>query len=386
MELLLWRWSTIVQICSDLMIAFFFISLARSTKRIELKPWVQAWLTNLGALFVAVIYWTTQPTDPLPFHLVTGFYMFFKTLFLLFLLRGLQRFTSSRLSFLTQRNILCVSFLFALIGGLSIPAIPLLGVIQSCVIGLTLTFGTYLALKDRSPVLGWIAVGFAARTTLGFVEAYSYWLSMKSAGAPHDMQFFLAAHSSFDSAAEWCIALGCVLALYRTIQNELTLTCNNLINVKNDLQDLVDRDPLTGLGNRRTLRHVLDKAKEQGATIIFFDLDKFKVINDRFGHQAGDECLQRFANALKTNFRPEDHIIRFAGDEFIVVAENVQPEELNERINTTRSYLVMTQHKGPRISFSVGLSYLPPGGEPDKAMKEADVAMYQQKKELPLAQ
>ena len=383
MELLLWRWSSIVQISSDIMIALFFLSLARSTQRVELRPWVNAWLANLAALTITVVYWLWNPDSAVVFSLVSAAYIYFKTLFVLLLLVGLSRFLKGQFKWLPAKKVGLISGVIAVIGGIALPNINWLGTFQSSLIFLGLGAGVIFALRSRSVVLGWIIVGFAARAGLAFAEAFSYALNATVPGGKVEtVQLFLASHSSFDSAAEWCIALGCVLALYRTIQHELTSTCDNLVEVKNELQDLVDKDALTGLGNRRTLRHVLEKAKETGATILFFDLNNFKQINDRFGHTVGDECLQRFANALQASFRPDDHIIRYAGDEFVVIANEITPDLTQDRVEKTRSLLKDNKSSWPSIHFSVGTSYLDVNGEPDKALHEADEAMYRGKKSV----
>ncbi|NQD35898.1 GGDEF domain-containing protein [Permianibacter sp. IMCC34836] len=381
MELLLWRWSTIVQVSSDLMIALFFITLALSTRRVELRPWVQAWLMNLAALAVAVLYWLWQPQTRLWFAVVLFLYVFCKTLFVLLLLLGTRQFLPTRRWRLNPRQAVLVSAGLGFAGAVLIPNIDWLGTVQASVIAIGLGYGAWLALRHRITALAWIAVGFAARATLALVETAAYVLSNQMPdGGGDPVRIYLAAHSSFDSAAEWVIALGCVLALYRTIQQELTQTCSHLLSVKEELQTLVDSDALTGLGNRRTLRQVLASARDTGASIVFFDLDNFKQINDEYGHQIGDDCLKDFASALQHSFRPTDHIIRYAGDEFVVVAPGVTPEALQDRINTTRQQLSRHHRRGPRIRFSVGTSYLDVGGEPEAALHAADAAMYSQKK------
>jgi len=145
------------------------------------------------------------------------------------------------------------------------------------------------------------------------------------------------------------------------------------------LQELVDRDPLTGLLNRRALPAVLRKAFDTGATIIFFDLNDFKVINDAYGHQAGDEALRVFARALQGSFRPEDHVIRHSGDEFVVVAPGVEPKNILDRLDQVRERLRFERGSGPLIAFSAGHAYLAVNGQPDEALRAADEAMYREK-------
>lgn len=379
-QLLLWRWSTLLQITSLVMIALFFLVLSLSTKRTEFKPWVLAWLANLTCLLITVIYWLTTPTSTLMFKLSAGGYVFSKTLFLLLLLKGLQRFLGRSYSALKYYNLVIISGVIALLAMIIIPSISWLGAFQSGVICITLTTGAVMAMRSNQSILIWLAVGLAARATLAFLESLSFTASILNPQLyDSTVSLFLSAHSSFDSAAEWWIALGCVLTLYQTIQKELTITCENLIKVKDELQELVDLDELTGLGNRRILRQVLDKAKVTGATLFFFDIDNFKELNDKFGHSAGDQCLKLFATALKNSFRPDDHLIRFAGDEFVVVAQSVTPKEMTGRVESTKQYLRTHNKRLPDINFSVGTSYLGIGEEPDQALHEADSKMYSYK-------
>src|SRR5436305_5646213 len=88
MELLLWRWSTTAQITSELMIAVFFVVLARSVRRVEMRPWIQAWLWNLIALLVTIIFWFAQPKSPIAFMVVVFGYSLAKTIFSVLLVGG----------------------------------------------------------------------------------------------------------------------------------------------------------------------------------------------------------------------------------------------------------------------------------------------------------
>src|SRR6185436_7391960 len=85
MELLLWRWSTTAQVTSALMIAVFFYVLGRSVRRVELKPWMNAWVANLIALTIALYFWIAQPESQAALILLRWAYLFAKTMFVLLL-------------------------------------------------------------------------------------------------------------------------------------------------------------------------------------------------------------------------------------------------------------------------------------------------------------
>jgi diguanylate cyclase (GGDEF)-like protein len=142
------------------------------------------------------------------------------------------------------------------------------------------------------------------------------------------------------------------------------------------LRDLLNRDQLTDVLNRRALPNLLREAQVAGATLLFFDLDDFKRINDQFGHHVGDTCLVRFARALHTVFGSEHRIVRYAGDEFIVFTEESDPATIATRVRSVRLDLESLQEETPIIHFSVGIARVDPGADPDAALLMADRAMY----------
>ncbi|HMC75922.1 MAG TPA: GGDEF domain-containing protein [Vicinamibacterales bacterium] len=384
-ELLLWRWSTTAQTASALMIAIFFLVLARSVRRAEMQTWVNAWLANLLAMVVTSVLWVAQPTSEFAWVPIRFGYFFFKTMFVTLLALGAWRFVRPRLGSHEDYRLVGAIAAYALVASFTLKPIDLIGVSQSAIMGLLLGVSAILLVVQRVPRSGWLAAGFAIRAILGLVEAAAYlshyaqftWIPASRVG------IFLAAHSSLDVGAEWVIALGCVLILYRTIQTDLTKANMDLLSAKETLQDLVDHDALTGLSNRRALPAVLRSIYDTGGTLIFFDLNDFKEINDSLGHQVGDECLKAFAAALQGSFRPSDHVFRFAGDEFVVIAPSAQAAQVTERLDKVRERLKAERVRGHQIGFSAGSSYLAPHGDAEAAMKAADEAMYVDKAAKP---
>lgn len=92
------------------------------------------------------------------------------------------------------------------------------------------------------------------------------------------------------------------------------------------------RDPLTGLGNRRQLDDMLNELSAQTSathwSLVIFDIDHFKSINDRFGHHVGDACLQRVAHAMQSQLGPDDKLYRFGGEEFVLLSPTPGPQAL----------------------------------------------------------
>lgn len=378
MELLLYRWSTGVQVASAILIAAFFLFLTRTVPRAEARPWAWGWVANLCALAVTVTFWILRPGEPWA-SVVAGTYFTSKTIFAGFLVLGAWAFAHPGADPMRRvRWVVVPAVVWGAVGALVIDGIDVTGTAQSTVIAGVMALGAYILIRNRVEGAAVLLAGFVVRSLLAAVEAGGYLTAAVGEDVPEWLGLFLAGHSSLDTGAEWMIALGCVLVLYRTVQAELEMSNRELIQTQAQLQGLVDRDALTGLSNRRALPGVFRSVYRTGATILFFDLDGFKEINDGHGHQVGDRYLQTFAGALRAAFRPADHVVRFGGDEFVVVAPDALPEQVLGRVGTLRERAV-TPDERVSIGFSVGHSYLPPAGDPDAALKAADQDMYQAK-------
>jgi diguanylate cyclase (GGDEF)-like protein len=383
-ELLLWRWSTAVQVTSLLMIAVFFTILGRSIRTAALGSWVRAWQLNFAALAVTLFFWFFQPPPGLLRFFVGPLYMSLKMGFVVFLLKGAWAMRHPDGPLPSTRALLRGLLGYAAAAALLVRSLDQIGIVQHTLMAL-LFAGTGIALVVRFQVgLGWLGIGFLARGLLAAVEAVAYFLQLApgaaSARVSEAAATFRSAASSFDSATEWLLALGCVLAMSEWVQRELLRANAELLIAQEDVRKLADRDPLTGLSNRRALPEVFRAVQPDGATLLFFDLDEFKKINDRHGHAAGDEALRRFATALRESFRPSDALVRYAGDEFLVVAAGLDAGGAEGRLQALRARLRRVPIAGTPIAFSVGMAELPPGGHPDAALNRADEAMYEAKR------
>src|SRR5687767_6839914 len=140
------------------MIAVFFIVLTRSVRRSELQLWVNAWLANLAALAVTVIFWFLQPTE-LTFLIIRVGYIFTKTLFVALLAAGAWRFIRPKLGARENRRIVAAIAAYSIIAALLTPKIDQLGMAQSAVIAVLLGVSAALLVVKRVPGSGWLAAG-----------------------------------------------------------------------------------------------------------------------------------------------------------------------------------------------------------------------------------
>ncbi|HEX5757023.1 MAG TPA: GGDEF domain-containing protein [Arenimonas sp.] len=378
--LLLWQWSTTVQITSAVMLAVFMLVFRRSAPGPVLDLWAGAWLANLGALMITVAYWFGAH-QLLSATLITSVYIACKSLFLYLLLAGLQQLLGQPWRW-REGGMLAV-VLSALLFGLLLDGIPKVGVAQASLIALALGYGSWRCLRSAGLALGWLGCGMALRALLAAAEAAIYAAQVDNDGQPLGgwLDLFLAAHSSFDTGAEWLILLGCVLAIMRQSQLRLEHSHSELFAANRRLQQLAQHDPLTGLANRVDLAASLQRARSQRARLLFFDLDGFKQINDRLGHDVGDDCLRRFADALRQHFADAERRVRYAGDEFLVIDWPRPETELKDRLDAMRAQLAQPASGLPAMEFSVGVRELSGDDDIEATLRQTDAAMYAQKRE-----
>ena len=152
-------------------------------------------------------------------------------------------------------------------------------------------------------------------------------------------------------------------------------------------------DPLTGLHNRRFLNEflntMLQRARNEASefAILVFDMDRFKRVNDKYGHAGGDTVLREFAQRLRDNVRGRDFVARLGGEEFCLAMPNTDlasvlsaAERIRKAISEPEFYVSPGQKE--HLTVSVGVAIAPTqSADPDKLMEAADLALYTSKEQ-----
>ncbi|WP_301170705.1 sensor domain-containing diguanylate cyclase [Brevibacillus nitrificans] len=167
------------------------------------------------------------------------------------------------------------------------------------------------------------------------------------------------------------------------LTNAIRIAVREVTKQTNQLTQEAMSDPLTGLANRRTLEIIMHQWMQENTpfSLLIMDLDRFKMINDTYGHPSGDEVLKHFASIMALSTRPDDVCIRFGGEEFIVLIPYsssakafIVAERIRSALENSRSPV------GAPITVSVGVSHYPSLSiSADELINLADQALYEAK-------
>ncbi len=185
-------------------------------------------------------------------------------------------------------------------------------------------------------------------------------------------------------AAAFVLSFAVVALLYRRVRetNRRLATSNEMLKVQSEL------DPLTGLANRRHFQAVMRQLAADGklsGTVYLIDIDHFKNVNDQHGHGAGDAVLVEVAQRLRETLREQDLIVRWGGEEFLVVVQSLNPEQVDALAQRMLSVLdraaVTVDTHRIAVTASIGFATFPIGPASlrvswERAINLVDTAMY----------
>jgi diguanylate cyclase (GGDEF)-like protein len=183
--------------------------------------------------------------------------------------------------------------------------------------------------------------------------------------------------------------LGIVLPWFSLVGGYITKLRGKVARALSTIEQMAIIDDLTQVFNRRQMYKVLEEQKALGDrgihpfSICIFDLDHFKIVNDTFGHSAGDIVLKTVALEAQKNLRNIDHIARYGGEEFILILPSLEIKEAMvcaERVREMIKTLVFdNMPENFRITISVGVTKYQPNEVIQDAINRADTALYKAK-------
>lgn len=188
------------------------------------------------------------------------------------------------------------------------------------------------------------------------------------------------------TTTSYYVEVGKLLKKSLNNNKRLNIEVNKLKILNNNLETLASIDDLTGALNRRRFDKIILKEMETSEknrlpfTLMIFDVDYFKNINDDYGHKEGDLVLLEISTLIKNSLKDKDYFIRWGGDEFILIlSENDlnKVKEFAKMIGDGISRLQIIKNK--KITISIGITQYKNGDNIDSILKRADLALYKSK-------
>ncbi len=207
-----------------------------------------------------------------------------------------------------------------------------------------------------------VVVRYGHKKKFGNTGFFPIWMFLAPMLAGTLLQVFI-----YGISTAWCsVSIGLV-GMHLCLQNELSYI-----------------DPLTKAYNRNYLNQIMDSLERKGTDMggIMIDLDDFKSINDVYGHSTGDDALIDAARVMRLALPDTAMLMRFAGDEFIILIKTGDSEEIEDCVRNIRSSLREfneTSGRKYKLSFSIGTSIFRSGMTSDSFLKEMDSNMYIEK-------
>lgn len=139
-----------------------------------------------------------------------------------------------------------------------------------------------------------------------------------------------------------------------------TMVYLNMLDKRQELEIAANKDPLTSIPNRRAFQNIIQSNTintKNSISVVMGDLDDFKRINDRFGHNAGDEVLRAVADIIKTSLRKQDYAFRFGGEEFLLLIVNTNLQNSNSILDRIREKIYKHAFKFDQEKVNISITF-----------------------------
>jgi diguanylate cyclase (GGDEF)-like protein len=245
------------------------------------------------------------------------------------------------------------------------------------IVALILVFGAFILPSKRCRDLGWFAV-----IALGCAMALGVWNEPERFDATGELFAFVITAVAIP-------ALSYLAGQLSQLRIDQKRQKRELRELMEQLRTIATHDELTGLPNRRHIQewmaHEIARTQRQKSSLCLaiIDLDRFKRINDTFGHAAGDEALRVFAREASTGLRAGDVLARWGGEEFLLVMPDTPIVEAQAALERVRAHIARPEswNECPQycVTFSAGVTTLTDPQTLEQALQWADFALYEAK-------
>lgn len=367
------------------LLALIFLYLSRGKGNLVLHSAGYGWLFLFLSLGVRLV----SLEIAIPFANVP--YEYFHLLYLVCLIVAADRMEHES----SLARPLRTAAVLGLLGSFALVALagtgPLFFAIHMAVAGIAWFTVTVLVFRSRAVGLGKRFSGMMAAITTLAQMAYVVFFAL-SASAPDQAYAFLHYTGFYDLFLQMLFGIGLIIWAMEDTERRLSTVHARAVDDTQRSRRRVQIDPLTDAYNRffmDELRPTLSR-EPAGGSIVLIDVDGLKTINDNEGHEEGDKAIWTVAAAVKKLIRGDDYLIRWGGDEFLVVLPGMDQEVAKKRFYMLPSKIEevrqspRTQSRAYRkfLAASVGVTPFSSRAPFDMAIETADRVMYERKKAL----